>query len=65
MGEKDDYKNQVIGETYEDGSPTDADAWRKKVTDRGDMLKYLKSSERYWCLNQDEWFGSEKRKNKA
>ena len=61
----DAYKDQVIGETYEKGKPTAPDSWRKKMRSRDEMLKYLKTSERYWTVEQDQWFGSEKRKTKA
>ena len=40
-----------------------ADNWRKKLKDREEMLKYLKTAERYWF--SDDWFGSEKRKKPA
>ena len=40
-----------------------ADNWRKKLKDRGEMLKYLKTAERYWFSR--DWFGSEKRKTPA
>ena len=59
------YKANVIGETFEAGKPTEADAWTKKAADRQEILKYIKYSERYWYLDYEEWFGSEKRKNKA
>ncbi len=65
MAKKDDYKDKVIGETFEEGSPEKADTWRRKMISRDDMIKYLKSSERYWTLDNDEWAGSEKRKTKA
>jgi hypothetical protein len=65
MAKKDEYRDQVIGETFEKGSPQAPDLWRTKTVDRKDMLKYIKNSERYWCMDQDEWFGSERRKTKA
>ena len=37
--------------------------WREKLKDREEMLKYLKTADRYWY--SDDWFGSEKRKNPA
>jgi hypothetical protein len=58
-------KGQVLGETYEAGKPTEADAWRRKMRNREEMLRYIKSSERYWVLDHEQWYGSEKRKSKA
>jgi hypothetical protein len=60
-----DAKGRVIGETYEEGKPSEADAWRRKMRTREEMLRYIKSSERYWCVDQEQWYGSEKRKSKA
>ena len=37
--------------------------WRKKLNNREEMLKYLRTADRYWY--SDDWFGSEKRKNPA
>jgi hypothetical protein len=54
---------EVLGETYEDGQPQDADHWRQKLRDRKEMLAYLKTADRYWVVK--EGFGSEKRKNPA
>ena len=54
---------EVIGPSYEDGKPEGPEDWRAKMRDRAEMLKYLKTGERYWF--SDEWFGSEKRKNPA
>ena len=34
-----------------------------KLASRGEQLKYLQTGERYWY--NDDWFGSEKRKNPA
>ena len=58
-------KVEVLGATYDDGSPggEDAGRWRQKLETRDKMLKYLENGERYWY--GDEWFGSEKRKNPA
>ena len=39
------------------------DTWRKKLRNREEMLKYLKTAERYWF--SDDWYGSEERKNHA
>ena len=56
---------EVLGETYDPGSPTGGDKsdWSSKVGDKAEMLKFLKSGLRYWYSS--EWFGSEKRKNPA
>ena len=55
----------ILAETYESGSPAGEDAgkWRTKLASRGEQLKYLQTGERYWY--NDDWFGSEKRKNPA
>ena len=57
---------EVLGATYEPGKPEGKDMgkWRQKLESRQDKLKYLRSGERYWYSNE-EWFGSEKRKNPA
>ena len=54
-----------LAETYDAGIPTGEDAgkWRQKLADRAEQLKYLRNGERYWY--NDDWFGSEKRKNPA
>ncbi len=54
---------EVIGPSDEKGKPKEPEAWRKKMRNRAEMLKYLETGERYWF--SDEWFGSEKRKNPA
>lgn len=56
---------ELLGETFEDGMPGNVELghWRQKLESRDDMLKYLKTGERYWY--SDEWYGSEKRKNPA
>jgi hypothetical protein len=55
----------ILAETYDDGIPEGEEAgrWRQKLEDREDKLMYLRSGERYWY--NDDWFGSEKRKNPA
>jgi hypothetical protein len=55
----------ILAESYEAGRPEGEDAgkWRKKLENRDEKIKYLKSGERYWY--SDDWFGSEKRKNPA
>lgn len=54
---------EVLGETYESGKPETMDRWRGKISTREEMLKYLKSGERYWYA--EEGYGSEKRKTPA
>ena len=58
-------KVDILVETYETGEPKGEDMgrWRQKLESRDEQLKYLKSGERYWY--NDDWFGSEKRKNPA
>ena len=58
-------KVEILEETYEAGQPQGeaAGRWRQKLESRDEKLKYLKSGERYWYNN--DWFGSEKRKNPA
>jgi hypothetical protein len=47
---------------YRPGKPEKPLDWLKKLTNRSEMMKYLKNAERYWY---GESFGSEKRKNPA
>jgi len=58
---------KVIGTTYEAGSHTIGDTygWKKNLPDREKYIKYLTESERYWYLDNEKWFGSEKRKKPA
>jgi len=56
-------KVQVVGPEYEAGVPDKPHCWRAKIQCREEMLKYLRSGERYWFSK--EWYGSEKRKNPA
>ena len=58
-------KMDILAETYEPGEPKGEEAgrWRQKLESREEMMKFLKSGERYWY--DKEWFGSEKRKNPA
>ena len=55
----------MLGETFEKGMPDDKELgkWRQKLGSRQDIMKYLKTGERYWY--SDDWYGSEKRKNPA
>ncbi|MFH1639916.1 MAG: hypothetical protein ABIB93_06390 [Chloroflexota bacterium] len=54
---------EVLGETFEKGKPAlkEKGGWRQKLTDRDEMLSYVRNGERYWY--SEEGFGSEKRKN--
>jgi len=54
---------EILGDTYDPGKPESRDAWRGKFQSRAEMLKYLKTGERYWY--SDNWYGSEKRKTPA
>ena len=54
---------EVVGEAYDPGKPAAPDRWRAKLRTRGEMLRYLRSGERYWYGS--EWYGSERRKTKA
>jgi hypothetical protein len=56
---------ELLGETYETGMPEQVELgyWRQKLESREDKLKYLQNGERYWY--NDDWYGSEKRKNPA
>ena len=56
-------EKKVLGPTYEPGKPEGPANWRHKLQSREDMLKYLRSGERYWY--SDDWFGSEKRRSPA
>lgn len=55
----------VLSETYEEGKPDSEDLgrWRQKLSSREEKINYLKTAERYWY--NDDWYGSEKRKNPA
>ncbi|MDI6893081.1 MAG: hypothetical protein AB1503_07510 [Bacillota bacterium] len=61
----DGVKVEVLGPTYEPGKPAGQEegSWRRKLHDREEMLKYLKTGERYWYSG--DWYGSERRKNPA
>lgn len=54
----------ILGPTYEEGTPEAPDRWRAKNVTREQMLKYLKTGERYW-YEAEGGFGSEKRRNPA
>jgi hypothetical protein len=55
-------KDDVLGPTYEPGKPDEPVKWRQKLQNREEMLKYLRSAERYWF---GTGVGSEKRKTDA
>lgn len=59
----DGSKVEILGETYEPGKPEQPGRWKKNFATRADYLNYLNQAERYWY--NDDWFGSEKRKNPA
>ena len=43
--------SEVLGETFEKGEPViggQEGMWRHKLGGREDMLKYLRTAERYW-----------------
>jgi hypothetical protein len=54
---------EVIGPNYEAGRPEGKGEWRDRMANRGEMLKYLETGERYWYAK--EGYGSEKRKTPA
>ena len=64
-GVTDSSSTEVLGETYEPGTPQGEDMgkWRQKLSSREEKLKYLENGERYYYGK--EWFGSEKRKKPA
>ena len=55
----------VLGATFEEGKPESEELgkWRNKLGTRQEKLNYLQTGERYWY--NEEWYGSEKRKNPA
>jgi len=56
---------EVLSDTYEKGTPNllGEGAWRQKLSNRKEMILYLKEGERYWYGH--EGHGSEKRKYPA
>jgi len=54
---------ELLGPSYEEGTPTEKGDWRQKMKDRDNMIQYLKTGLRYWY--SAEWYGSEKRKTPA
>ena len=58
-------EEEILGSTCEEVKPQDIDMgkWCHKLSSRAEILKYLKSGQRYFY--SDDWFGSEKRKTPA
>jgi hypothetical protein len=54
---------ELLGPSYDEGTPTEKGDWRNKIKDREDMIQYLKTGLRYWYSS--EWHGSERRKTPA
>lgn len=48
---------------YQPGKPTQPYDWRSKLRDRGEMIRYLQTAERYWY--GQEGYGSERRRTPA
>ncbi|MHB8110200.1 MAG: hypothetical protein ACYDHW_09220 [Syntrophorhabdaceae bacterium] len=64
--EKEDFsgnKVKVLGPTFEKGKPEGRGDWREKLGSRDERLRYIRSASRYWY--NDDWYGSEKRKQEA
>ncbi len=55
----------VITPEFDQGRPQEPDRWTKKLSSVDEIIKYLKTAERYFCEEQDKWYGSEKRKTPA
>lgn len=56
---------KVIKPKYDPGSPDKPDRWTEKLRSVEEIVKYLKTAERYFCEDPANWYGSEKRKNPA
>jgi len=54
---------ELLGPSYEEGTPTERGDWRHNLKNREDMVQHLKTSLRYWYSS--EVYGSEKRKTPA
>src|SRR4030043_771195 len=54
---------ELLGPSYDEGTPTEKADWRQNMKERDDMIQYLKTGLRYWYSS--EWHGSEKRKTPA
>ena len=56
---------KVIRPKYEPGSPDQPDRWTEKLKSVEEIVRYLKTAERYFCEDPANWYGSEKRKTPA
>ncbi|WAC07335.1 MAG: acetyl-CoA decarbonylase/synthase complex subunit delta [Thermodesulfobacteriota bacterium] len=54
---------ELLGASYEAGTPERKEDWRQKLRDKEEMIQYLKTGLRYWY--SAEVYGSEKRKTPA
>lgn len=56
---------KVIGPNYVPGKPVGEEEgrWLQKLRDREEILRYLRTGERYWYSK--DWYGSERRKSPA
>ncbi len=66
MEEKENFtgkKVALLGQSAEAGKPMERANWREKLSDRDQMIQYLKTGLRYWYSK--DVFGSEKRKTPA
>ena len=54
---------EVVDDAFDPGKPAGPDRWRAKLRSRGEMLRYLRTGERYWYSG--DWYGSERRRTKA
>lgn len=64
--EKEDFsgkKVKVLGPTFEQGKPDQKGDWRGKLSSRDEKLGFIRTAMRYWY--NDDWYGSEKRKQEA
>ncbi len=53
---------QASDRLFEEGKPDRPQEWREKLVDREEMLRFLRTAERYWY---GDGFGSERRKTPA
>lgn len=56
---------RVIEPRYESGRPEAPDRWTLKLKSIEEIIKYIKTAERYFCEDPANWYGSEKRKTPA
>jgi acetyl-CoA decarbonylase/synthase complex subunit delta len=54
---------ELLGPSYDEGTPTEKNDWRQEIKERADMVQYLKTGLRYWYSHES--YGSEKRKTPA